>query len=376
MSAELDPRQRALKMEGDALLQKALQTAGRPAPEGGITNLSGEVISTGAPAPAADRLPTKEQLAERAKRLEEQRQAHALQIEAYSKRLKELMQHKPTADALTLVLLGHYIITFAKQELSFQPGMTDELMDYGERFMHARANSQEGFDVKRLENDVKHQLLPILRTTIRKWEGQAALRRKRMKQLHSRLPNGITLPGKLGARFPKGFRFGDMLIIHGSQEAVQTAMTLICNKHQVDDKATAYRLSLSASETNHDYTPTFIRMGLSWWRGKADNAGEFYEMLAPVSEAECGLLTVDEVEQLCSPENRSPLERKANAIRALRQWSFENACAVVAGDINTEDVPDTRIYGIIPHVAAKIDTCGESGTKVLVLDGHPIELEV
>ncbi len=115
-------------------------------------------------------------------------------------------------------------------------------------------------------------------------------------------------------------------------------------------------------------------MGLSWWRGKADNAGEFYEMLDPVREAECGLLTVDEVEQLCGPEGRSPLERKANAIRALRQWSVENACAVVAGDIDTEDIPDTRVYGNIQHVAAKLETCGESGTTVLLLDGHAIEM--
>lgn len=366
---ELNPQERALKMEGDALLARAMATPGSPV----TPAASGLLKSDGSPMEDAPKpAPTREQVVAHAAEIENQKKIYDGHVAAVSKRLGELIaKDSNLLDLASLVLLAHRIIAFAKMEMAFRPGMTDELIDYMERFQHNKANDPAGFDTRSLEKSIKHQLLPILQTLTKKYELLGQLRASKLKAARTKLPTGFSVPPAIREKFPKNFHIGDMFIVHGPEVAVQEAMRYFSAMASDADKVGSYRLSSLAATT--DFVNQTLMPG-AWWRGAADDLAKLEDILKPVFESTAPLAIVDELIQLVSPTGSdTPLERKAIAVRSLKQWSVENMCAMIAGDVLDDDVPDTRVYGVIPHFAVKLDSV--EGKRVLLIEKQSIVLE-
>lgn len=358
-------------MEGDALLARAMATPGAPVQLGsGLLNSTGEQMKS--ETPAAPKPPTPEEVAKHEAGLQAQKKIHDDHVASVMKRLQELIaKDSELTDLMSLVLLSHRIIAFAKMEMAFRPGMSDELIDYTERAQHAKANDPRGFDTRDLEKGIKGQLLPILRALTKKYELLANLRITKLKKAQAKLPSGFNLPVPFAKKFAKPFHIGNMMIVTGPEVAVQAAMNFLTGvvaAHGVE----SYRLHSKLSGNDEKLSQTV--MPATWWRGGADDLSKLEELLRPVFDSIAPIAFVDEVIQLISPTGAvTPLERKAGAIRALKQWSTENMCALIAGDVIDDDVPDTRVYGNIPYFKVRVEE--KDGKRVLLVDEQPIELE-
>lgn len=356
---ELSPKEKLLQVEGEALLRAVAAQQGKP--QSIIAGPDGHPLPSTTPAPNP---------LEQAEKLQNERHQ---KIEEASQRLGEIVAHDESAmRACEIMLVAHKLITWAKMELGQADGVSDEIIEYAERFMRAKAYGGKGFDIRSLHAQTRDFAVKYLKERMMYYAQVSKERQARLHNIQRRLgKKGIALPKPLSDKFEKGFMPGKLLVLHGSADAVRLAAQSCSLWHKSVDKAKVYYLSNQQGETSGDWATTV--MPPSWWKGCGTALVKLYEALDPVVKDECMLLVVEEMESLMliAETGQTPQERRSLILKRLYQWAVETQTAVIVGDVTDQDIPSESRYGSLPNVKVSrgVNFLNES---CLLFDDQPL----
>ena len=336
---ELTPREMALKAEGEALLKQIAKDKPAPSPILG---------SDGLPVGSAPETPE-----EKLQRLQKERRQR---IEEMSAKLQEVTEKDPLASgALQTILTIYRLLAWARIELATRDGMTDEITHFGEAAMKMKAEDPEGFDVRQVYSQLKNKIMPFVQQRIREYEAAAKRREAALSAVMRKLGGkGIYVPAPVATKLKKPFGPGQLLIFHGDQPAVTAACNLCAAKHGVQDAGAVYFLATQEQATG--LASNIVIMPINWWKNAARAMSTMYDTLQPVLDHVAVMLVVEDLENMfiLDPGGAPVLDRKAQALMRLYQWTTEKFVAVIVGDVITEDAYTPRLYGGLPHFGVEL----------------------
>lgn len=362
---ELSPKELLLKTEGEAMLRAVAAQK----PQSAIVGPDGQALpasTAGATVPAPNP----------AEQVEKIRRQQRDKAEDASQRLSEIVAHDESAlRACEIMLIAHKLVCWAKMELGQADGVSDEIIEYAERFMRAKAYAGKGFHIQSLHAQTRDFAVKYLKERMMYYAQEAKARQARLHEIKRRLGgSGITLPTPIKAKFENSFMPGQLLILHGSAAAVREAAQICSRLHKNKDKAQVYYLSNQTGETEGEWATTV--MPPSWWRGSGTALVKLYEVLDPVVKSACMLVVVEEIESfmLISEAGQAPQERRSLILKRLYQWAVETQTAVIVGDVTDQDIPRDNRYGHLPNVEVVVGADG-TGVPCLYFDKQVYDKE-
>lgn len=288
-------------------------------------------------------------------------------VEALQKRLVALTTEDKEALDLTSVMLNcHRFMCWAKAELYGRCGAEDDLVEFADRWMRQAAEGPKGFTLKQAIADMKHQCLPLAEHFRKLNEAHQGKRLMRLKRIARHLDeHGLKLPTEqLRQKLGRCFRLGDVLVLHGEDEAVQAALGRFVHLQNTAKSGDIYFLSSGLAPASVA-DERLVTMPGSWWNGAANHIRKLTSTLEPFTNNEASLMLVDNLLGLITDHQDVPVQhRKQVALVRMYQWARENAAAVVIGNIDTEPA-DSRFYGSIPYTTVRF-----TEEKVLTFDGQ------
>lgn len=360
---KLTPQEVQLKGEGDALLRQVAAMK----PSGG-TGLLGP---DGQPLDQEPQIDPKAAVEKARKDYEEQQKKKVDELHVRLKALTD--EDKEALDLCSVLLNCHRMIHWVKAELYGRCGAEDDLIEFADRYMNRAAEGHRGFTLKQAIADMKHQCLPIAEHFRKLNEAQQGKRLNKIKRIARYLDeHGIKLPTEqLRQKMGKCFRLGEVLVLHGEEEPVRTALNRITDLQDTNKAGMTYYLASDAKIASTDDNGLVV-MPRSWWEGAANHIRKLTSTLEPFVNNETSLLVVDDLLGLITIHQDVPVGyRKQVALVRLYQWARENAAAVVVGNIDTE-AADPRFYGHIPYASVQAGL-EHDGTSEVYIDGVPME---
>jgi hypothetical protein len=356
----LTPQELALQSEGESLLQKL--TKDKPPV---IVGADGQPVQS-KPAVVEGALG-----AEQAKAIEETKR----KIKENADKLNELIDSdKNVRDCSTAMLHAWRLLYWLSMELGSTEEMKSELITQLSDSMRASALSQ-GFSVADLVAGLKHRVIPFMQERVRHYTAEQTRRKKKLEAINRGLRGkGLALPCQsLKALFPKEpfFSPGDMLVLHGAQEAVRAALKACSTEHLTHNGGKPYYLSAVEGEAAGEWA--HVIMPPAWWRDGASEVVKLEGVLQPVLDEGAAMVLVENLEMLSPLHPNTPQARKARALGRLRQWGFEHMSAIIVGDVTDEDALDLRVYGALPHVAVAVQEL--DGKRQLVIGNDVLEIK-
>ena len=344
-----DPRIDAATRDGQKMLDK-LQ-AEKDKKEGRIVDATGKSIT-----PEKEKVEPVKAVADPA---EQEKQALAQAKERAQRnadRINEIFKKLPDAERCANTALQAWRLLFwSMNEMGTYEGMTADLIQQISDSMRASALSGN-YDIAALRHAIEHKAIPFLKDKIRDYAAEQRRRKAVIGRIEKQIGrDGIALPCQSLREAVKGkFVPGHILVLHGPEDAVRTALRLVSKTSRDKNGSAPFYLSGQEGEISGDWAETV--MPPSWWNNSAVEAGKLDSTLQPVLDAESVLVLVEGLEGLFLHDGteRIPAERKNRALARIYEWGVNNLVAVVVGDFTDEDVPDPRAYGALPHVAVKL----------------------
>lgn len=299
----LDPREAALKAEGEKMLDAVQQMSGK-------SNIVG-----------ADGQPVK---------VEDPRK---VAFEANRKRREELSvacvalmdENKAMAECASMLNLWWHLFHWLTQEMLTYEKVTPEIVQHLNAAFSAKVR-QKGYALTEVLSMIKSKLSPFLHEKIRHYAERKRIREMEIREIEKRIgKQGIKLPCNSLSQLFKGqiFRPGMLLILHGGKEAVQAAMKEIYLKNSRE-----YWWSfICGSEALDKSCPE------AWWSNCAVENGRFEEVMKVIPK-DVVLLFVEDIPKMYLDDGgvaKSPEEKTALALSKLQTWAYENMVACVVG---------------------------------------------
>lgn len=355
MDEKLDPKELALQMDGEALLDK-LQ-ANKPA-AGGILGPDGVPVAPTQLVTKAMPVPSQASIQEMIQSRRDAREMRLLQNSRFF--AKFFNDNEEAAQVRDIMYLCHQLLYWGRMELSGHDEMSDATLEDLDTILEdSILRNAKGYDVRQVVSRLQNKGIQILKGFLRKYDDLGRARKVKIQAIFKRLgDNGITLPYQQMVDANSGpFMPGKFMILAGDPVSTRMVFDSIERAHGTADKGKTYRL------TTLDAVPEVtgvnaITMPLVWWRNCCTSLSKRDEVLEPIVDSSSLLVLVEDLETLfLTGEREMPaMERKSYALKRLYQWAVENLVAVVVADNPTQDVAyDKRTYGFLPSVLCKWD---------------------
>ena len=339
---ELTPKEKIIQNEGDAMSNALRGSTSSP-----LVGPDGQPLEKALAPPGEDGVdPAEEarrrQVAERVQMVEE---AQKLLLELSAK-------DEVLTNCMAVMLVAHRLIYWAKIEMASREDVTDLLMDFAERFQRAKAYGErpEGYWLSNMRGSVLDHVVPFLTERIQYYSDARRVRDMRLKKVYKKMGGRktLSLPLHVQYKFERGFRPGDVLVVHGPN--AKTAVQKCGKEHRMHDRGRVYCLSLKDAHEENDYADVLMPAG--WWKNAAASLNKLDETLNPVADDECALLIIERLDDLMldSEKHKAPMERKVMALTRVYAWARENSVAVIAADFLPPGVDAGRIYQAVPYV--------------------------
>lgn len=366
MNEELDPRERALKAEGDRMLDAIQQMSGKKSV---ILGADGQPIA--ADQPVADGEPAKE--GESPKPIREEIRKHneiRKRREELSKECLELMQgDKELSLCAGQVNASYKLLYWLIQELGTYPGMQPKHVEHLSASFRANA-LKSGFNVHEVLAQLKTVTIPFLQDKVRFYAEIQRKRNAQVKRIEKKIgKGGIKFPSfSMSSLFPQGIKPGQMMLVYGPKEAVKAALRMTRDIN----KAEHVWLFDEGNQPGEDRTCT-----LSWWAGCVIETLRFVEVMSVV-DAETALLLVDDTSKLllatgypeCNDVQKK-VEVAARGMAGILSWGYERGVSSILG-MYSEDGVEVSPACNVPAIAVSIQE--KDGKKFLVIGSDFVEV--
>lgn len=363
MNKELNPRERALKAEGDRMLDAIQQMSGKKSP---ILGPDGQPLASSERKPEGE--PAKDGEAPKSivgSIVEESRKRR----EELSKECLDLMNADKNLSRCTgQVNMAYKLLYWLIQELGTYPGVQPKHVEHLSASLRANA-LKGGFNVNEILTQIKTTTLPFLHEKIQFY---AALKRQRdaqVRRIEKKIgKEGIKFPCfAMSTVFPSGFKPGQMLVVYGPKEAVKLALRMIRSANKADH----VWLFDDGSQSGESRT-----CPLSWWAGCAGESSRFKDVMRAV-DGETALLIVDDVSKIFdaagySADVHQKAEAAARGLSEVLKWGYEQGISSIVGMFE-EDGAEAPPPNTIPHIAVRMQE--KDGKQFLVIGSDFLEVK-